>query len=448
MDQALESSSKLGYLSEQEKDKLLEVLLSDSPEAVVYCTPDLAIRTANRVFCRLLDLTMDKVIGNSVLSLLPDLQQLDGLLQKSRLTQKASSSKLKLPLAGAGPWYTQWKVIINPMFNGVEFTGWLLVFKEPGGRASEDMQPAGQNQESKSTLLLKQFTEKLLIALDEVLTFGYWECDTAGEVIAVSDAFIKTTGLSREDCTGVGWSVLLPEGDRERLVAGWKDCFQRTSGWTYQFWLRCPTGEYRVVTAQGFPVRDSAGTISSWFVMNFDTTSQHLEQEQRAKEAVLWQQLFKAVVNYASLGIAMYSGQDISLSWANANFRRFLELSEQARKNAGVVLENHLPYTENLQFDEVFYQAMTNRKACADLEVQFTQTPDSYWNCAVVPLTGLGDQSTDVMIIAVQIPVSVTMDTAPITGAAPEPEQSEKTDIHLTVDDNPPETVKEQLSES
>lgn len=451
MDQALESSAKLDYLSKQEKDKLLEVLLGDTAQGIVYCKPDSTIRMANQVFGSLLGLSMDKIIGSSMWSLFPDLQQLDSPMQKSRLTKKASDFKLKLPLADASPWLTYWKVTINPLFNGVEFSGWLLIFQQPPGRVLEDLRPAAENRDRKPTLIAKQHSEKILSALNEVLPFGYWECNPEGEVTAVSDAFLKTTGLSKEECVGLGWSVLLPDIEREHLIAGWRHCFQQQSGWTYEFWLRSSSGEYRAVTAHGFPVRDSGGAIRSWFVINFDTTAQYLKYEHQTKAATLWQQLFKAVVNHAPMGIALYSGEDVSLSWSNSHFRRFLELSEQAREDAGVVLENHLPYANNLRFDEVFYQALTNREAVLGLEVRFAQTPDLYWSCAVVPLTGLAEQNTDVIMIAAQFPAPVTSKSASETGADPEavrPETPKQAVESSNTADNRQKTEEKQQMEA
>ncbi|HEY8463957.1 MAG TPA: ATP-binding protein [Bacillota bacterium] len=236
--------------------------------------------------------------------------------------------------------------------------------------------------------------------------------------------FMRQLGLTEEQVIGKPGKTVLP-GFQQLSYLFQKSSLTRQAS-RAKFHLQLPDSNGRGFTYWKVTVHPlvSAEELTGWLLVLKDTTKQVLEGIKRAEEskerkqrvktepssaeALPWQLLLKTVLDYVPLGIAVYTGANCSLYWANPIFQDFLKLSEQARQNAGVLLENHLPYTDNLQFDEVFYQVLTERRPCLDLKAHFRQAPDTVWQCSVVPLETNTGNRPDVMITVIKLPEPAT----------------------------------------
>ena len=119
----------------------------------------------------------------------------------------------------------------------------------------------------------------------ELIPFGGWTADGRGNMIAVSESFLKTFGVSMEECEGLGWMRLLDEADRSRVLADWRECMRNGYFWDYEYRLRSKTGEDYVVLSRGVPVRNVSGQDRMWVGIHLDVTDRERWAEQRVQQA-------------------------------------------------------------------------------------------------------------------------------------------------------------------
>ena len=119
----------------------------------------------------------------------------------------------------------------------------------------------------------------------ELIPFGGWIADKRGNMVHLSESFLKTFGMTAEECRGLGWMRLLDESDRSRVLADWRECMRNGYFWDYEYRLRAPGGDQKVVLSRGIPVQGVGGKPRTWVGIHLDITERERSAEQRIEQA-------------------------------------------------------------------------------------------------------------------------------------------------------------------
>lgn len=119
----------------------------------------------------------------------------------------------------------------------------------------------------------------------ELIPFGGWIADQRGNMVHLSESFLKTFGMTAEECRGLGWMRLLDESDRSRVLADWRECMRNGYFWDYEYRLRAPDGDQKVVLSRGIPVHGVGGKPRTWVGIHLDITERERSAEQRIEQA-------------------------------------------------------------------------------------------------------------------------------------------------------------------
>jgi PAS domain S-box-containing protein len=404
MKRNLESQVNLAKLSSFDKERLLTLLLDNSPDVVILLATDYTLRMVNRSFTRETGLAAIKVIGNSGLTLFPSLnKQLAYLLQKSRLSKQPVVSKANLQLPGDREPATIWQATVNPLFSREIFDGWALLFKKAGPLPPAQLlqtAPASHDSSDKAGLA------KILQAVNEWLPFGIAEFTRDGSLLDVSAAFLENTGLTWDEAKDFGWLDLLPEEERDSLAIKWRGYCRQDSSFCMQYQIRCRNGAKRVISSRAQPVRDFDGKLTSWMVLNFDLTRQQQEREENWQSYQTERDFYNTVINQAEVGLAVYNSTNRLLRWSNANYQEFMEEAAHAQTSAGIQTKPGLPYVGNNQLDAAAAAILTKKIPQTNLLVEFQppkQRERARWKLALVPLWAANAPTPDILVITVNI---------------------------------------------
>ncbi|HET7731554.1 MAG TPA: GAF domain-containing protein [Usitatibacter sp.] len=113
-------------------------------------------------------------------------------------------------------------------------------------------------------------SERLYRAMGESIDYGVWVCDAEGRNTYVSESFLKLTGLSQDEASGLGWTQVLHPEDAARTTAAWKKCVAEGAHWDVEHRVRGADGEWHSLLARGVPVRNARGAIVAWAGINLD----------------------------------------------------------------------------------------------------------------------------------------------------------------------------------
>jgi chemotaxis family two-component system sensor kinase Cph1 len=122
-------------------------------------------------------------------------------------------------------------------------------------------------------------------SVSELIPFGGWIADKRGNMVHVSESFLKTFGVTAEECRGLGWMRLLEESERSHVLSDWRECMRNGYFWDYEYRLRAPDGEQRVVLSRGIPVQGVGGKPRTWVGIHLDITERERSAEQRIEQA-------------------------------------------------------------------------------------------------------------------------------------------------------------------
>lgn len=135
-------------------------------------------------------------------------------------------------------------------------------------------------------------SERLYRAIGESMDFGAWVCDAEGKNIYASPSFLQLTGLTQEQCSGVGWGEALHPDDLEDTLRAWRRCVRAGKFWDRQHRILGVDGEYHPVLARGVPVYDERGRITCWAGFNLDISDlKRAEEELKSLNATLEQRV-------------------------------------------------------------------------------------------------------------------------------------------------------------
>ena len=135
-------------------------------------------------------------------------------------------------------------------------------------------------------------SEKLYRAIGESIDYGVWVCDSHGRNTYTSDSFLQLVGITQAECSDFRWAHALHPDDREETIAAWQECVRTGTVWYREHRVRGIDGVYHPILAQGVPIRDELGNITSWAGINLDIerlkqTEQALREADRRKDEFL-----------------------------------------------------------------------------------------------------------------------------------------------------------------
>lgn len=76
----------------------------------------------------------------------------------------------------------------------------------------------------------------------ELIPFGVWVSDAAGNFTYLSASYQDLTGLTPEQYKMEDWLRTLPGEDRDRTSADWKQCVRNGCFWDYEYRVFDPEG--------------------------------------------------------------------------------------------------------------------------------------------------------------------------------------------------------------
>jgi PAS domain S-box-containing protein len=128
-------------------------------------------------------------------------------------------------------------------------------------------------------------SEQRYRSLAELIPFGGWMADHRGNMIRLSESFLKNFGVTMEECRGLGWIRLIEENERSQVVADWRECMRSGYFWDYEYRMRAPGGQTYVVLSRGIPVTGASGKSRKWIGFHLDLTERERSAEQRLAQA-------------------------------------------------------------------------------------------------------------------------------------------------------------------
>ena len=100
-------------------------------------------------------------------------------------------------------------------------------------------------------------SEKRYRNLTELIPFGGWIADARGNMVQLSESFLKTFETTMDECQGLRWINLLDETEREQVLTEWKECVRTGYFWDYEYHLTAPSGARYVILSRGIPVHSA-----------------------------------------------------------------------------------------------------------------------------------------------------------------------------------------------
>ncbi|MBD2043345.1 PAS domain S-box protein [Microcoleus sp. FACHB-672] len=134
------------------------------------------------------------------------------------------------------------------------------------------------------------------------------------------------------------------------------------------------------------------------------------EREQLLQEIDEQRRLFQMVVDNVPAGIAVLDGRDLRIKWANQTYGQFLEEPFCNTDITGVRLQDYLPAAEENGLADIFRRTAATREAHIDPEYEMEGFARgiTYWRWSLLPLLSLGQETPDLMVLAIEITEQVS----------------------------------------
>ncbi|WP_169742858.1 PAS domain S-box protein [Muricoccus aerilatus] len=135
-----------------------------------------------------------------------------------------------------------------------------------------------ERERSREALRLSEERFRALVAAS---TATVWTTDANGLVREDSPSWRAFTGQALEQWLGTGWADAVHPDDRVRAAEEWAAAVAAGTMFNTEYRLCSSSGEWRLVTARGVPVRNGDGSIREWVGTNTDITAQRRGEEAR-----------------------------------------------------------------------------------------------------------------------------------------------------------------------
>lgn len=137
---------------------------------------------------------------------------------------------------------------------------------------------------------ISQETSRLII---ETIPQGIWRTNPDGSADYFSKQFYSLVGYRPEEFLGWGWSEVIHNDDRERVIREWERCRQSKIPVSVDFRIKMKDGSYRWFLSLGNPLFDSNGTIQKYYGTWTDIHEEKMIQELLKEN----EEKFKAITN-------------------------------------------------------------------------------------------------------------------------------------------------------
>ncbi|MBB3047633.1 diguanylate cyclase (GGDEF)-like protein/PAS domain S-box-containing protein [Litorivivens lipolytica] len=197
----------------------------------------------------------------------------------------------------------------------------------------------------------RDFRERL-----DALPHIVWRTDTRNELLNLSGAFGRLTGMSPASASITDWIDVIHPDDREQAYRLWGAAMKDGRPFTTDYRMRMADGSYRHFESQGVPIVDSEGEISEWVGSIID-----IHERKQAELALLEKE--------ASLRLAVEGANIGFWDWnLSTNSIRF---SQQWKTQLGLT-SNKFP--ETLEFFQYLIHPDDQEKVLA-LKTQIQNNP-------------------------------------------------------------------------
>lgn len=127
-------------------------------------------------------------------------------------------------------------------------------------------------------------SEQTSRSMAELIPFGLWMSDERGNMVQLSESFLRTFQRNIDECRGLKWLELLDDSQRDQVRADWLQCMRSGYFWDYEYHMRAPGGQEYVVLSRGVPVSNRLGRGRSWIGIHLDITEREHLTEQRVQQ--------------------------------------------------------------------------------------------------------------------------------------------------------------------
>ena len=124
--------------------------------------------------------------------------------------------------------------------------------------------------------------------LSESSPLGVYFADVRGQRTYTNARWQEIYGLQAGEGQGDGWTRVLHEDDRERVIAAWRDMAANERELELEFRIRRPDAAVRILRTRARPVRNDGGTVIGFVGALEDITDRKIAEERlRASEEFL-----------------------------------------------------------------------------------------------------------------------------------------------------------------
>jgi len=93
---------------------------------------------------------------------------------------------------------------------------------------------------------------------------AYWESDSKGRFVVVSQAFCRLLTVSESEITGSNWATMLHKEDKANVLREWADCIKFERSFSMEFRFVRPNKSVVKVEAKAYPLINKGQMIGLW----------------------------------------------------------------------------------------------------------------------------------------------------------------------------------------
>lgn len=160
------------------------------------------------------------------------------------------------------------------------------MIQDSGASAAGDMGAQSQSAVSGKQLqhdldiVALRASEERLRTLADAVPQLIWTNDDHGFANYFNRRWFEYSGLTYEDCAGIGWMAMVHPDDAPASKERWHQSLTTGRMFDTEYRLRASNGAYRWFIGRNVPLRDESGKVKGWF-----GTATEIEELKRAQEA-------------------------------------------------------------------------------------------------------------------------------------------------------------------